>query len=235
MNKIPQTSKGVRGLGKVTVQKKVVKIQTETGGVLDFTRESIKDGTPLPVEGKALPCSYRTSEDGSVLYGVSPANETVICQFNRFSAQKDQEPRPFLMPGGPRDYNGKHWVAPDQYMFTSLLTILSGDWKGCEAAVILPYAFIAEGNGEVAVKAGAKTLAKIDNALTLFGFDWAADTLKWKENILPDLETILQSRDTIFQARIEKGNVSDLMALPDELVEVYRAKSLKAKPTGEED
>lgn len=226
MNKIAESGKSKRSLGRLNVTKKLIHIQTENGSY-DFARESLGEGVTLPVENKTLPCSFRTSEDGGTLYGVAPASGMFICQFNRFAAKKGEVPRPWLQPGGPRDYNGKHWVAKDQYMFTCLLTILSGDWKGCEIAFILPYAFVAEANGDVAIKTGAKTLEKIDNALTLFGIDWTTDNLKWSDNILPALEEILQTRSGIFQAALEKGNVQELNPLPDELLEAFRSKQDK--------
>jgi len=56
---------------------------------------------------------------------------------------------------------------------------------------------------------------KLEDFMNKCGFDWVRDSIPWSDNILPELQKILRSKDLKVQATLsEKGWVNELVDLP---------------------
>lgn len=179
--------------------------------------DGISEGVELPPAGTVLRnVQVSVNGGGDTLYGFFPAKGTHIVRFERFSARDGEDPKPRTQPGGERKLpDGRKYYAPDRQVFTALLRVLAGDFEGCIIPWTLDYIFERDVNGSCFLKAGKKSMARLENFLTLCGFDMNGE-LRWTENILPDLGMMLSenAEDYTFQVNMKDGWIDEASELP---------------------
>jgi hypothetical protein len=210
-------------------------------GKYEFAAEDVAEGVVLPDVGTTLKkVSVRTNGNATVLYGFAPSRGTQIVRFKGFSHKKDDECAPWTMQGGERrGRDGKKWYAEDRKMFTALLTIIDGDYAGCEVGFSLPYIFSKSKDGMAILDGGSKTIEKIVRFFELCGIELEDEEVEFEfeENMLPVLEEALLdvADEHVFQVEIEGGYVKNATDLPTGLEKHYIKGKAKAKAQAEED
>jgi hypothetical protein len=205
-------------------------------GKYEFAAEDVAEGVVLPDVGTTLKkVSCRTNGNVTVLYGFAPSRGTQIVRFKGFSHKKDEEPKPWIMAGGPPSGKRKFY-SEDKEMFTALLDIIDGDFQNCEVGLSLPYIFKEGKDGMAVLDGGSKTIEKIARFFELCGLSLEDEEFEFEDNMLPGLEEVLleMASDHVFQVEIEDGYVKNATDLPTGLEKHYIGKG-KGKSQVEDD
>jgi len=184
---------------------------------------SAEQTPPLLFSGEMY---VRLSQDASKFWDFKPAGGTHIVKFLKFSHKEDAPPEYSFKRGGPRP----GYYEQDSYFTTALFEIVAGPFEGVIVARYTPLTdtssnfliYGAEDNatGETVTgfKVSSNTNArayKLEDFMNKCGFDWVRDSIPWSDNILPELQKILRSKDLKVQATLsEKGWVNELVDLP---------------------
>lgn len=213
------TSSSRRGVAKsMRVKRDTILLIAEDERIEIPIDEGIASGVEIPPAGTELTnVSYSVNAAGDILYGFHPAKGSYIVRFWKFAVREDEEPRPRVQQGGNKtSKDGRKWYQPDKLVFTVLLKVQSGEFKGSVIPYMLDYAFERDTSGDVYIKAGKKTMDRIITFLDLAGLDVANETIRWTDNILPDLEMLLSERaeECVFQVTMKDGWIDTLSELP---------------------
>jgi hypothetical protein len=220
---------------KVSVGRKSVIIYTEDERIDIPIPDGIPEEMELPPAGTQLRnVMVNTNGGGDMLYGFFPSKGTHIVKFYKFSCRDGEDPKPRTIPGGERKSNdGRKWYQPDRLGFTALLRVMAGEFEGCIIPLTLDYIFERDVDGTCFLKGGKKSVGRVQNFLDLCGFDTANETLRWTDNILPDLQMLLSERsdEATFQVAMKDGWVDEAAELPAG----FNFKSAKKAAAGEDD
>lgn len=206
----------IQGNGVVQINgEKVVITMEDTGRTFtDLMKDDLPEGV---VSGETY--SIRLSADGTDLYSIRPIEASVVVRFEKFASQKDMPPMPKLQKGGPREWNGKKWNAPDKLVFTAVLKIVSKRYRGMEIPYIMDYTFRQwEDTNETAIPYGKKRQNQVLEFLKLFGWDDEEDNIPYSDNVLPFLEKLLKAKNTKVLASIKKGYIETISPYDDDLM-----------------
>jgi hypothetical protein len=163
--------------------------------------------------------SLRMSGDGSELYSIRPNDGSVVLNFDRFSAKKDELPQPKIQKGGPREYNGKKWFAKDKLVFTAIFKIVSKKYKTMEVPYVLDYTFRQwEDTTDVVIPMGNKKCDQVIEFLKLCGWDEEADSIPWSDNVLPFLEKVLRVKQKPILAVLKNGWIDSISEFSNDLI-----------------
>lgn len=208
----------VRIPGNVMVSQNLVNCVSQDGRTYRFTPDMIGDYVRLPItQNKTLgPAQFSVSADGSQLMGISPLVGTFVTAFANFGADKDQPPMWKTQQGGERKPNGRGgwFVTKDRLYYLAILEILNGDWQGTQLVHILDYLFVDDGTGHADISGRRKGVDQNEAFLRVAGFDAVTDLITYSPNVLPELETLLQSKGTQFFATVEGGLVTSVFDFP---------------------
>jgi hypothetical protein len=216
----------LQGVGTIAINgtEATVTLINDKEGNRIFHDVSVKDVPPEIITSLVgLPAgeqfSVRMSGDGTELYSVRPNKASVVLQFEKFSAKKDELPQPKIQKGGPREYNGKKWFAKDKLVFTAVFKVVSKKFKGMEIPYVLDYTFKQfETTTDVVIPMGNKKCDQVIDFLHLCGWDENVDEIPWSDNVLPYLEKCLRSKQKQVLAAINNGWIDSLSPFDNDLV-----------------
>ncbi|HEY5989911.1 MAG TPA: hypothetical protein VIV12_26535 [Streptosporangiaceae bacterium] len=156
------------------------------------------------------------SGKGDKFYSIGPVEAVVDVKFARFGGKTDAAPTPLYDAGGPKTNpaTGQEWIADPSLSMIAVLDIVGpAKYRGMTTRVFLPYLYVVdEIDPQFAKHLGTpKAIEKIE------AFEHAAglgesDNLPYSDNVLPALQALLQKRAKVFQAMIESGKVTKIMA-----------------------
>lgn len=203
---------------KVTIAKRAVVILTEDERIDIPIPDGIPDGVELPPVGTVLKdVLVSTDAAGDILYGMYPVKGTHIVVFSGFAHGKGQLPAPKSVEGKEiNTKDGKHWYKPAHQIFTALLRVVHGPYKGCVIPWVQDYLFAKDSAGNVRISGGQASVSRVIRFLELCGFDIESE-IPYSDNILPDLEAILSETadDHPFQVLMGgNGYISEMSELP---------------------
>lgn len=208
----------IRIPGSIQVTQNMVSCFSQDGKTYRFTPDMIGEFVRLPsTQNKTLgPAQFSINADASQLLGLCPLVGTFVTAFANFGADKGEPPKWKLQPGGERKPNGRGgwFVTRDRLYYLAILEVLSGDWQGCQMVHILDYLFVDDGNGHADISGRKKGVEQNENFLRVAGFDFMSDVITYSPNILPELETILQSKGAQFLSTVEGGLVVNVLDFP---------------------
>jgi len=207
-----KANNGVRGLAEVRVLADYLRVIFKADG---DTYQVKKNGW----DRESGTYNVTLSKSNDEIKFVSPpgGGEPFIAKFlefsNRVGASENNPgvPEPKIDPGGMRPgKNGTSYYAEDRLVFRAKLEILVGPYKGLNIIHTVPYLFaqddlvptftLFEGT------AGQRKV--LETFLTTAGLDMVNDDIPWSGNVLPFVETKLQTANKIFSVRLnEKGYV----------------------------
>ena len=159
---------------------------------IDVPMEGVSEDLPRLTAGTEMTnVACRLNGSGDILYGFHPAKGSHIVTFLKFSGKAGEVSRPRLQTGGPRQTrDGRKWNQADRMVFTALLEIMTGDFKGCVVPFTVDYIFERDVDGSAFMKGPKRSMLQLGKFLELAGFDMTS-VLRWSENVLPDLEMLL--------------------------------------------
>lgn len=214
MRKKVEKRKGPEGRGEVRILKDEIKvIDLDTSETHHINPVDIGEDTVVKA-GKDL--FYRLSADGRKLYGLNPYDGQFFLRVKRFLPPPRSEnqtiPDTYVLPGG-QDMGG--WVSKDRTVFNVLFEIVGGDFEGMGAVKMFQYMFRA-GQDNLAEFVGyrGKAYRALDEFMTAAGFNWEKDSIEYSSNILPELESILLKRGTVFLGKFEEGWLNGFSKVP---------------------
>ena len=172
---------GPSGLGNV-------KFNTKKNGQISSIKVIAEDTTVYPIAPDNVGDEviresrngvyFQLSADETTLQTIRPYDGAHPVQFGGFTRRgDDEEPEPYVKRGGKRTKthpSGKtsSYTVPDQLRFTSVLSIVGGDFDGYSAIYWLPYVF-ERGNDGVAkaVSRSGTALDRVRDFLSMTGWD----------------------------------------------------------------
>lgn len=185
-----------------------IEANTNPGEVFDIVGDDVwEEGRPFGMFRVTL----NSRKDKIV--GVGPMDGTYVMSFLEFG-KKDATgtPQPWVMKGGQRTgKNGNTWYQEPSLKCTPVLVIHSSSmpqYDGLKVYGLLPYIFERDDDGTAYYTGGNWDMEILEFFLTSAGFDFANDEIQYSGNILPELQTLLKSRDKLLQAEIKNGYVN---------------------------
>jgi hypothetical protein len=207
----------VQGIGKLQFDEAKTRVTAVIDGrtYADIDPKTLPDGL---ISGQDY--SIRLDSAGVEIFSVRPLKCSVVLEFDRFSAKKDEPPMPKVQKGGPREYEGKKYIAKDKLVFTAIFKIISKTYKGLEIPYVMDYTFKQwENSNETAIPFGSKNKAKTLDFLRLAGWNEETDIIPWSENVLPFLEKLLvPCKKPLLAAIDDKGWVTSLSPFSPDLM-----------------
>lgn len=202
---------------KVSVGKNAVIIYSDDERIDIPLPDGLPEGTTIPPTGTVLEnVSVSINAAGDTLYGLHPAKGTYLVEFSGFSHGQDKDPAPRQVEAKTiKTKTGATFVKPAHLIFTALLKIVTGPYKGCIVPWTSDYLFERDTDGNVKIHGGSKAAGQIVRFLELVGFDLES-SIRYTENILPDLEMLLweTAQENVFQVTLNNGWVDEMAELP---------------------
>lgn len=194
----------LRGVASVKVTKSVVRVAFETDP--EDIIEIPLDKAPQVVKNGKWMISMSAKRDR--IFSLSPANGMFEMKFREFAHAQGQIPAPVHRQSTFTQQDGSAAVI-DYDAFTALLEITNGPCSGMTVGHFLRYNF-SEINGEVAfTKAKSKYTKQLGDFLDAAGgFD--KGPMKFSENILPALQSRLQTANYTLAVILKDGYVDSL-------------------------
>lgn len=215
-NKLVKEAGGnyIQGIGELTIDGDKVIIIMNDQRYTDIEKSTLPEGV---VSGEKY--SFRLSSDGGELYSIRPIEASVVVKFDRFASSKDEPPQPKIQKGGPREYNGKKWMAQDKLVFTAILKITSKRYRGMEIPYILDYTFKQwENTTDTVIPYGSKRKDQVIEFLKFFGWDEEEDSIPYSDNVLPFLQKLLKARGVKVLATVKNGYIESISPFDDDLM-----------------
>lgn len=199
---------GITGLADVKVGKDKITVKyVEDGSVYNILPEDVFDSAH-PIDGKYY---VSLSADGAKIRGVYPPKGGYFCKFDRFAAKKDEPPCFREVAFNPK------WNTPAHLEYTYVFKIVEGKFKEWEIIKSVWYCFKQyQQTTNIAISGrGSKTTEEI---LQTLGVDLAEDiTFDYSDNVLPELEKVIQSKDVKLFISIKDGGwVGEIATAPEE-------------------
>lgn len=194
----------LRGVATVKVIKSVVKVAFETAPE-DIIEIPVTQAPGVIKNGKWM-VSMSAKRDR--LFSLSPITGMFETKFREFAHAQGQIPSPVHRQSTFTNQDGSAWVV-DYDAFTALLEITTGPCAGMTVGHFLRYNF-SEINGEVAfTKPKSKYTKQLGDFLDAAGgFD--KGPMKYSENILPALQSRLQTANYTLAVILKDGNIDSL-------------------------
>lgn len=165
------------------------------------------------------------------LVSVHPWDGVYVAKVIDFAHAEGKEPAPTTK----MVKYGNQSEAVEDVSFRVILQIVSGDCAGAKFSYKLPYKWFVEaddGSGDTALStpkdpSKATTYQKLEAFLEYAG----AEPVKWSDNILPDLLTVVKKAKKTFNIVVQKGWITSLTSLTP----VARKASKKSSAADDED
>lgn len=212
------TSKSKTVVGSIDWTGEVVKVSAD-GVLREFPKENVSKYMKFP-EGitQLQMAAIRFSDDEQYLKGLSPVLSEHPMSFNHFKAEADCPPTWTTQEGGKRqrkDGSGS-WMAEDKAVFSAILVIVDGVWKGVDTVLFMDYLFKPDKeNPNLTSLHGSSNSApfkRIKDFLRVAGLDLQTDNLPHSDNVLPNLESLLQAKARVFRGAFNaKGYIEALV------------------------
>lgn len=198
-----------------------IKLTVTAGDDEGTIYEISKDNINIPTIS-AENMFFKLNSDNTFLYNLHPygdyedmvENYPTVFDVHYIGMPRKKDavaPMYWTKQGRPAPWNAKQWL-PEQLMFTVLLEILGPKkFAGLQLSHALLYGFDRDDLGNMKIVGVGNDATKLDNFLTVAGFDWIDDELPYSSNVLPDLDELLLDRDRPFLAKIRRGYVNKVM------------------------
>jgi hypothetical protein len=220
---------GPRGVAVVKILNSKIRITyRESGDVyeLDKNTGGWPKGKP---EGEY---TVNLTKEGDKILGLAPTpSATYVVTFNRFTNRTEEIPAPRIQRGGQRTRksDGQAYFQPDKLVFGALVTVQQDGHRfdGLDILLNLPYCFEQyPGTNEVLLSTTSKRdLEQIESFLRSAGLDFANVSIPFSSNVLPWLESYLQTNGRMFMVTLNGDGWVDSMAeLPAHLAPKKKSK-----------
>lgn len=210
---VTRRRKGPRGLAEVRVLKNVTKISfPELKKVVEIPNEDVN--VPVVSDDSLM---VELSSGENAVYRCHPYSGTHFVRVHSFvRIGGEPEPKTFTVAAHHvKAPDGSEWDEPDREKFSVNLEIVGeSKYKGMLVPFTLDYLVDRKEDGTVKFVGPKKRLARLRDFLLMAGYDPANDTILYEENILPALEDLLLSRNTVFLALLENGWVQSVSPAP---------------------
>jgi len=202
--------RGPRGKAHIALRgkKAVITFEDTSHGIVELPRGDL----PKWVKGGTWHVTLNARKD--IVFGVRPLDGTFFVEVQKMAAPEGQPPVPKRVQYVGRRKDGTTFDV-DYLGFTLICKVVQGAMTGCEIPVHLRYNFIEESGEEsvVAIKGSGKHSVALADFLTAAG---VIDTeIPFSENVLPTLESILQTKGQPLMLVIKNGWADSYAPLPD--------------------
>lgn len=180
-----------------------------------------KDKTILNVAREDVPDDVRVGqayitmdENNTKLMYVRPPEKAYYGFFHGFYAKEGELPTYTVKPFSPKTQN-RDWEIPEHLQMTALFRIVDDPvWDGFVISKPLVYCFIEYMDTGICAMTGYGS-KKLEEFLNAVGFDTGTESIPYSENVLPELQDILLSKEQKLILKVVKGGwLNSVMTSP---------------------
>ena len=202
---------GPSGLARVTVGKEKVTVAFKDGDTYEIFREDAPD------EIKAGEYIVSINADKTKIMGVQPPKGTYFAKFVGFSHKQDEAPiyREVAAREGTNSKTGDKFYIKRHLEFTAIFEVTKKDFAGLQIPFNMWYCFEPDDQypGESLLIGSGR--GKVEDFLSALGFDFLNDSIPYSDNVLPQLQETLLSKDTELVLTVnDKGYIDEVVTSP---------------------